>query len=62
MYSYFFIYNVKKSIKLGGNFDDLAIRVIHFNAHRPMEHILGFVQSNYMLPSGECPPGAWQPQ
>jgi len=30
---------------------DTAVRR---GAHRPMEHIQGFIRSHWMLPSGEC--------
>jgi len=46
----------KKCRQIDDDFDghghgDAAVRR---GAHRPMEHIQGFTQSHWMLPSGEC--------
>jgi hypothetical protein len=40
--------------KCAGDFDHYADGVVQCRAHRPMEHILGFTRSHWMLPSGEC--------
>jgi hypothetical protein len=52
---YSIIYYVKKGIELNSNIDDKAAMLILFNAHCPMEHISGFMQSHSMPLLGECP-------
>jgi len=37
-----------------GNFDCHTDVVLQCGAHHPVEHILGFTLSHWMLPSGEC--------
>ena len=44
----------KKNISNAGNFNGHADTAVRCGAHRPMEHIRGFMWSHYMPPSGEC--------
>ena len=37
-----------------GDCDDHAAGKIQCESYHPMEQISGFIQSRYMLPSGEC--------
>jgi hypothetical protein len=46
--------NNEKCRQIAGNFDCHADAVVQCGAHRPMEYILGFTQSHWMSPSGEC--------
>ena len=44
----------KKNRQIAGDFDYHSDAAVRCGAHRPMEHILGFTQSHWMPPSGEC--------
>ena len=44
----------KKCRQITGNFDCHADAALRCGAHRPIEHILGFTRSHWMLPTGEC--------
>ena len=46
--------NNEKCRQIAGDFDCHADAAVQCGAHRPMEHILGFTQSHWMLPLGEC--------
>ena len=46
--------NNKKCRQIPGDFDCHADAAIRPGAHRPIEHIQGFIQSHWMPPSGEC--------
>jgi hypothetical protein len=48
------ISNNEKCRQIAGNFDCHADLVVQRCAHRLMEHIQGFTQSHWMLPSGKC--------
>jgi hypothetical protein len=45
---------LQKCRQIDGSFDPNAGGAIRHNAHRPMEHIRGFMQSHQMPPSGKC--------
>ena len=49
--------NSEINMSNAGHFDVHADVAVRRGAHRPMEHIQGFMQSHYHLlsPSGECP-------
>ena len=44
----------EKCRESAGDFDHHADAAVQFGAHCPMERILGFTRSHWMLPSGEC--------
>jgi hypothetical protein len=44
----------KKCRQIAGDFDGHGDAAVRCEAHHPMEHIQGFTQSHWMLPSGEC--------
>ena len=44
----------KKCRQIAGNFDCHADAAVRCKAHRQMEQIQGFIQSNCMLPLGKC--------
>ena len=44
----------KKCRRIAGDFDGHGDVAVRREAHRPMEHIQGFIQSHWMLPSVEC--------
>jgi hypothetical protein len=44
----------KKCRQIDGNFDCHGNAAVQRGVHRPMEHILGFTGSHWMLPSVEC--------
>jgi len=44
----------KKCRQIAGNFDGHGDAAVRREVHRPMEHIQGFTQSQWMPPSGEC--------
>jgi hypothetical protein len=46
--------NGKQFKEIAGRFDGHADAVVQCGVHHPMEHILGFTGSHWMLPSGEC--------
>jgi hypothetical protein len=46
--------NDKKCRESAGDFDHHADAAVRCGAHRPLEHILGFTRSHWMLPSGKC--------
>jgi hypothetical protein len=43
----------EKCREIAGDFDHHADAVVQCVAHHPMEHILGFTRSHWMLPLGE---------
>ena len=43
----------KKCRESAGDFNHHADAAVRCGAHRPMEHILGFTRSHWMLPSGK---------
>jgi hypothetical protein len=45
----------KLTITKNGFFDDHADAAVQWGAHCPMEHILGFTRSNWILPLGKSP-------
>ncbi len=44
----------KKNTSNAGNFDGHGDAPVQCRAHLPIEHILGFTWSHWMMPSGEC--------
>ena len=44
----------KKCRRIAGDFDGHGDASVRREAHRPMEHIQGFTQSQCMPPLGEC--------
>jgi hypothetical protein len=44
----------KKCRQIDGNFDCRDDASVRRGAHRPIEHVQGFTQSHWMLPSVEC--------
>ena len=44
----------KKCRQITGNFDCHADAAVRCMAHRPMEHIQGFIRSHWMPPSVKC--------
>jgi len=48
------IANNKKCRQIAGDFDCHAVAAVRCGAHRLVEHILGFTQSHWMPPLGEC--------
>jgi hypothetical protein len=48
------INNAKQYTYFTDNFDCHGEAAVQCGVHRPMEHILGFTRSHWMLPSGKC--------
>ena len=48
------INNDEKCRQIACRFNDHANATVQRGVHRPMEHIQGFTQSHWMLPSGKC--------
>jgi hypothetical protein len=44
----------EKCRQIAGNFDCHTDAAVRCKAYRPMEHIPGFTQSHWMLPSDKC--------
>ena len=44
----------EKCRQIARDFDCHADAAVQCGAHRPMEHIRGFIRSHWMQPSGEC--------
>ena len=44
----------KECRRIASDFDSHADAAVRCGAHCPMEHILGFTWSQWMLPLGEC--------
>jgi hypothetical protein len=44
----------QKCRQIDDNFDDHADAAVRCGAHRPMKHIQGFTQSQWMPPLGKC--------
>jgi hypothetical protein len=44
----------EKCRQIAGDFDCHADEAVRCEAHRLMDHIMGFTQSHWMPPSGEC--------
>ena len=44
----------KKCRRIAGDFDCHADAAVQCGVHHLMDHILGFTQSQWMPPSGEC--------
>jgi hypothetical protein len=46
--------DIRKCRQIAGDFDCHADAVVGCGVHHPMEHILGFTRSHWMLPLGQC--------
>ena len=44
----------KKCRRIAGDFDGHGDAAVRCEVHRPIKHIQGFTQSQWMPPSGEC--------
>jgi hypothetical protein len=47
--------SAKKYTISAGHFDDYVCAVVQYSAHRPMQHVQGYLRNHLMLPSGKYP-------